>query len=195
MDRDEARFMQASKQMIETGDYGRIRFQAEARDKKPIGAHWLQTGAVNLLSPDDLAVTWPYRLPSVLAAWLAVLATAWTARRMAGPAAGLAAGVILAGSVLVIVEAHLAKADALLLAASAIALGGLVAAYTDTLTRPLALSFWSALGASILIKGPILPAVVILTLVSLAIVDKSLSWFQRLQPLMGIPVMLLIAGL
>ena len=41
IDRDEARFMQSTKKMIESGDYGRIRFQAELRDKKPISAHWL----------------------------------------------------------------------------------------------------------------------------------------------------------
>jgi 4-amino-4-deoxy-L-arabinose transferase-like glycosyltransferase len=195
IDRDEARFMQASKQMIETGDHARIRFQAEPRDKKPIGAHWLQAGAVNLLSPDDLTATWPYRLPSVIGAWLAVLTVAWTARRMAGPAAGLAAGVILATSILVIVEAHLAKADALLLAASTAALGALAAAYTDTMTKTLTLSFWAALGAGILIKGPILPAVVVLTLISLAMADRSLTWVGRLQPFIGVPIMVLIAGL
>ncbi|MEN9707790.1 MAG: hypothetical protein RIQ68_198, partial [Pseudomonadota bacterium] len=35
MDRDEPRFAQATKQMIETGDYVAIRFQDEARNKKP----------------------------------------------------------------------------------------------------------------------------------------------------------------
>lgn len=43
IDRDEARFMQSSKQMIETGDYIHIRFQNEPRDKNPsglIGPKW-----------------------------------------------------------------------------------------------------------------------------------------------------------
>jgi 4-amino-4-deoxy-L-arabinose transferase-like glycosyltransferase len=38
-DRDEARFMQATKQMIETGDYINIHFQDEPRNKKPAGIH------------------------------------------------------------------------------------------------------------------------------------------------------------
>ena len=59
IDRDEARFMQSTKKMIESGDYGRIRFQAELRDKKPIGAHWLQAATVKLLSADKLAQPWP----------------------------------------------------------------------------------------------------------------------------------------
>ncbi|MGA7867431.1 MAG: glycosyl transferase, partial [Stellaceae bacterium] len=41
LDRDEARFAQATRQMLETGDFVRIRFQDEARNKKPIGTYWL----------------------------------------------------------------------------------------------------------------------------------------------------------
>ena len=41
-DRDESRFAQASKQMIETGDYVRIMNGEEPRNRKPIGIYWLQ---------------------------------------------------------------------------------------------------------------------------------------------------------
>ena len=43
LDRDESRFAQASKQMLETGDYIKIRYQDEERNKKPAGIHWLQS--------------------------------------------------------------------------------------------------------------------------------------------------------
>ena len=46
VDRDEARFAQATKQMIETGEYVDIRFQDEVRYKKPVGIYWLQAAAV-----------------------------------------------------------------------------------------------------------------------------------------------------
>src|SRR5437762_12038528 len=36
-DRDEARFVQASRQMLESQDFLRIRFQDEPRNKKPAG--------------------------------------------------------------------------------------------------------------------------------------------------------------
>src|SRR5262245_54217800 len=42
IDRDEARFAQATKQMVESGDYVDIRFQDEVRYKKPVGIYWLQ---------------------------------------------------------------------------------------------------------------------------------------------------------
>src|SRR5262252_9674706 len=75
LDRDEARFMQATRQMLETGDFVRIRFQDEARNKKPAGIHWLQAASVALFSSPESAAIWPYRLPSALAAAAAALLT------------------------------------------------------------------------------------------------------------------------
>ncbi|RUU08732.1 glycosyltransferase family 39 protein, partial [Mesorhizobium sp. M6A.T.Ca.TU.002.02.2.1] len=39
LDRDEPRFVQATKQMAETGDYVDIRFQERSRYQKPIGIY------------------------------------------------------------------------------------------------------------------------------------------------------------
>src|SRR5215469_1842517 len=77
LDRDEARFAQATRQMLETGDFIRIRFQDEARNKKPIGIYWLQAAAVAAFSSPKSNAIWPYRLPSALAASAAVLLTFW----------------------------------------------------------------------------------------------------------------------
>src|SRR5207248_10805322 len=73
LDRDEARFAQATRQMLETGDFLRIRFQDEARNKKPAGIYWLQAAAVGALSSPAATAIWPYRLPSLLGAIAAVL--------------------------------------------------------------------------------------------------------------------------
>src|SRR5437667_10149887 len=45
-DRDEARFAQATKQMLETGDFIDIRLQDEVRYKKPVSIYCLQAAAV-----------------------------------------------------------------------------------------------------------------------------------------------------
>ena len=45
-DRDESRFAQATKQMLESGDFIDIRFQETTRYKKPVGIYWLQAGVV-----------------------------------------------------------------------------------------------------------------------------------------------------
>src|SRR5919108_4848954 len=57
LDRDEARFAQATRQMLETGDFLRIRFQNEARNKKPAGIYWLQAAAVAAFNtPESTAI-------------------------------------------------------------------------------------------------------------------------------------------
>ena len=73
LDRDEARFAQATRQMLETGDFLRIRFQDEARNKKPAGIYWLQAAAVAAFSTAGSTAIWPYRLPSLIGATAAVL--------------------------------------------------------------------------------------------------------------------------
>src|SRR6202049_935319 len=75
LDRDEARFAQATRQMLESGDFVRIRFQDEARNKKPAGIYWLQSASVGLFSTPESTAIWPYRLPSLLSGALAVLLT------------------------------------------------------------------------------------------------------------------------
>src|SRR5437764_9776515 len=73
LDRDEARFTQATRQMLQTGDFLRIRFQDEARNKKPAGIYWLQAAAVASFSTPESVAIWPYRLPSVVGALIAAL--------------------------------------------------------------------------------------------------------------------------
>ncbi len=83
VDRDEARFAQATKQMIETGDYVDIRFQAETRYKKPVGIYWLQAAVVELAEaaglPQARLRIWLYRIPSLIGAIGVVLGTYWVA--------------------------------------------------------------------------------------------------------------------
>ena len=83
IDRDEPRFVQASKQMAETGDLVDIRFQDESRYKKPVGIYWLQAGVVKTARavgvPNALTKIWLYRIPSLLGAIGAVLLTYWAA--------------------------------------------------------------------------------------------------------------------
>ena len=68
VDRDEAGFAQASRQMLETHDYVNIRFQDQPRHKKPVGIYWLQAASVALTGRLNTTAVWPYRLPSLLGA-------------------------------------------------------------------------------------------------------------------------------
>src|SRR6202790_114962 len=127
IDRDEARFAQASKQMIENRDYVDIRFQNEVRYKKPVGIYWLQAGVVQtaraLGMTRALTTIWLYRVPSLIGAIGAVLLTYWTALAFVSRRAALLAGLMMASSILLGVEARLATTDAMLLATVVAAMG------------------------------------------------------------------------
>ena len=132
MDRDEPRFAQASKQMIETGDIVSIRFQNEARNKKPVGIYWLQAGVVATAERLGLSgardAIWLYRLPSLVGAIAAVLLTFWAARAVTDRRYAFLAALLFASTLLIGVEARLAKTDAILTATVVAALGALARA-------------------------------------------------------------------
>lgn len=189
LDRDEPRFTQASKQMLERNDFVDIRYQDEARHKKPVGIYWLQVAAVKLTGHDATAPLWVYRLPSLIAAVLAVQMAYWFARAFTGPPAALIAGLFVAGAVIVGVEARLAKTDAALFAAILLAQGALARLWLageGRRTNGLAFLFWTGLGLGVLIKGPVAPMVVGLTVLALMAVERKAAWFARSRPLPGV---------
>lgn len=196
IDRDEARFMQATKQMLETGDLVNISFQDEPRNKKPIGIYWLQALAVKTSGAQNFASSWPYRLPSVIGAWLAVLALFRYGKELFNPEIGLTAATMLATSFIVVVEAHIAKTDAVLLAAVTVAMLILAKFYVaqSDKTPPLstALLFWVVLGAGFLVKGPLILMVIGAAIVALCTADRSAQWLKALHPESGIPVALAV---
>lgn len=197
-DRDESRYVQASRQMLETGDYVDIRFQDEARHKKPVGIYWAQVVSVTLLGGDAAdAPVWMYRIPSLLGAIASVLLTAWIGARLFGATAGLAGALMLATTIILGVEARMAKTDAAQLATILGAMGALAHLYLDR-EKPFAaplwqvLLFWGSLGLGILIKGPIILMVTGTACLALWAMDRDLRWLKRLRPALGVPVLLAI---
>ncbi len=196
-DRDEARFAQATKQMLETGEYVDIRFQDEVRYKKPVGIYWLQAGVVKAANalgmPNAQHTIWVYRIPSLIGAIGAVLLTYWAALSFVSRRAALLAGLMMATSILLGVEARLAKTDAMLLLTTVAAMGAMARIYLGE-RRPAAgptgwalpAIFWTALAAGILIKGPLIVMFVVLTILALAVTDRSVRWLAGLRPVAGV---------
>jgi 4-amino-4-deoxy-L-arabinose transferase-like glycosyltransferase len=197
-DRDEARFAQATKQMLETGEYVDIRFQNEVRYKKPVGIYWLQAGVVKAAEAIGVREAqtriWLYRIPSLIGATGAVLLTYWAALAFVSRRAALLAGLMMASSILLGVEARLAKTDAMLLLTCVAAMGAMARAYLGE-RRPatsglgawtLPAIFWTALGAGILLKGPLILLFVVLAIIPLAIIDRSVRWLGVLKPIPGL---------
>ncbi len=196
-DRDESRFAQATKQMLETGDFVRIMNGDVPRNRKPIGIHWLQAPFAAVARATGVAAenpVWPYRMPSLLGGIAAVLATYSLGLTLfASRRAGVVAGAMLASCVVLTVEAHIAKTDAALLGATTVAMAVLArGAMGLPLGRGACALFWVALGVGFLIKGPISPMVAGLAVLCFSVARRDWTWLGRLRPRWGVPLMLLV---
>ncbi len=186
LDRDEARFAQATRQMLETGDYVRIRVQNDERNKKPIGIHWLQSAAVEAASPltQRLNEIWPYRLPSAIGAALAAMAALWAGRALLPRRVAFLGAALFASCMLLGAEGMIAKTDAALAGFTTVTMAALARLYAPTSPsappKALALIFWIALGCGVLIKGPVTPLVAALTLGALIIWERRWDWMKPL---------------
>jgi len=185
IDRDESRFAEASAQMLETKDFVSIHFQDQPRFKKPVGIYWLQALSVGAVSHVENRAIWAYRLPSLAGAMLAAAACAWGAAAFLGPGLGLLAGALLGSSFMVSTEAGIAATDGALCGAVTLAMAALGRLYlagrggppTGRMTTVL---LWTGVALSVLLKGPIGPMVMALTLLALALWERRVRWMGKL---------------
>jgi 4-amino-4-deoxy-L-arabinose transferase-like glycosyltransferase len=203
MDRDESRFAQSSRQMLDSGNWVDIRFGHVPRYKKPAGIYWLQAAAT-AVAGHAYGLTgshrhiWTYRLPSLLGGIAAVWLTVWIATPLFGAEAAFLAGLLLAASIILTAEATLATTDAVLLACTTAMQGVLLRLYQGEANRRLLLWGWAALGMGILIKGPVAPALAATTIAGLAAWHwrqsrwQGLAWLKASEPLLGGGLALLI---
>ncbi|HIJ63986.1 MAG TPA: glycosyltransferase family 39 protein, partial [Rhodospirillaceae bacterium] len=111
---------------------------------------------------------------------------------------------LLAATLILVSEAHQAKTDAVLLACVVAAQGVLGRLYLAGRAGPGSLIgrpgqgeillFWLAQGLGILIKGPIVPLISLLTLGSLWIADRRLGWLAAIRPVTGLLVVAAMVG-
>lgn len=163
IDRDEARFAQASKQMLLSGDLITPYFMDEIRAKKPIAIYWLQSASAAIFGHFDIA---SYRLPSLLAMLAGLFLTYRLGAQMWPDFRFLPiiSVLLLAASPVVIAEAHLAKTDALLLAVilcQQFYLWRLYQHYQLSDRPPVAsrlfIGFWLFMAIGILVRGRLRP--------------------------------------
>ena len=193
VDRDEASFAQASRQMYATGDYVDIRLHDAPRHKKPVGIYWLQAAAVAVTGGNGADVIATYRAVSLAAAVLSVLLTWGIGTRLAGPLPGFFAALMVAACFILGAEARLAKTDAVLLATVLAAQAVLARLWMEPgrpLPRRAALGFWAALAVSTLVKGPVGPMVVALTAGALTLAERRAGWLLALRPGAGLALFL-----
>jgi 4-amino-4-deoxy-L-arabinose transferase-like glycosyltransferase len=197
-DRDSAHFSQATKQMLETGNYFQIRYQDVTRYQKPPGINWLQALSVKAFSSPESDNVWPYRLPSVIGGWLSVLLTFFFAQKMCGRTVAFIAATLLASTVLLNIESHLATIDASLLVSVVLMQGALWIVYEkiqrhEPLHWKWPLIFFLSMAYGILLKG-ITPLVGFLTLITLSLIDKTTLYFKKIRIFWGILLLLILTA-
>ncbi|HRP11717.1 MAG TPA: glycosyltransferase family 39 protein, partial [Terricaulis sp.] len=192
-DLDESRYAQASRQMLETGDYARIRLGDGDRTVKPIGVYWLQAASADAFAGERRNTIWAYRLPSALGLALAAMAALWGGAALIGQRPALLGAGLFAAGMLAGLEGMLAKTDALLAGFTTLAMAALAHLRMGRARPKLyALVFWAALACAVLIKGPVAPLVIGLTLGALALWERRARW---MAPLLWWPGPLLAAAI
>lgn len=190
IERDETHFAQASRQMLQSHAYFQIRFQDNTRFQKPPGINWLQAASVKLFSNPDSNQIWPYRLPSLLGALLSVLLTWFFARRFMKDSTAFMAAAILASSILLLLEAHMAVIDAMLLASVVLMQGALWVIYEAHCEGQKTKSvwvwlFWLSFTFGFVLKG-VTPLFGLLTLFTLCYIEKDTQLLRKVKLFQGL---------
>lgn len=199
LDRDESRFAEASRQMVDTGNYIDIRFARSARYKKPVGIYWLQAASAKLLGPSRESAIWTYRLPSLLGGFLSLLILYGLARSIAPPRTAILASLLLGSTLLLAAESSLATTDAALLACVTGVEAVLMRVYLFARgSKPpsalLVLGGWVALAMGVLLKGPIVVAVAGVSVLAISLVDRDWRWLKATRPAAGLALVVLIVA-
>lgn len=199
LDRDESRFAEASRQMADTGNYIDIRFAQTARYKKPVGIYWLQAVSAKMLGSHREGAIWIYRLPSLIGGFLSLLILYGLARSIAPPPTAVLASVLLGSTLLLAAESAMATTDAALLACITGAQAALMRVYlfargSRPPSRALVFAGWAALGMGVLLKGPIILAVVGVSILAISLYDRDWRWLRATRPAGGLALVVLVVA-
>jgi len=179
--------------------------QDKPRLNKPPLIYWLQSASAAIFTggkPLDDAI-WMYRIPGVLCS-IGAVAVVWRlALSMYAGVAGVgAAGGVgsrarlialvgagsLAISPVVIIDAHQARADQLLLLTVVFTQWMLWKITQGDRRFGVAVLFWLFIALGVISKGPITPLVAALTALSWSVLRREWRWMWSMRPLLGVVV-------
>ena len=189
-DVDEGAFGEATREMIERGDYVSTWLNGQPRFDKPILAYWLQAASATAFGLNEFSL----RLPSALAACAWILAIFGFTRRVLDRDTGYAAAFIAASTAGVGVIGRGAIADALLNLFLALSMFDIYRYAADA--RPLwrrRAFFWIGLG--LLTKGPVallVPGAA--SLLAFGLQKRFKDWWGAARDPIGWAILLAVAA-
>jgi len=170
-DRDEPRYAQTSRQMLQSGDWVVPRLLDQPREKKPVLIYWCQAAAMRVFGENEFAARFP-SVVGVMATQILLAAMLW---RCAGPRRALWTVFIFATSALTIAAAKMCITDGVLIFFVTAAQLILFLILRDLATWRSYAVLGIVIGVGILTKGPVVPAVMAVT----TIVYLALRFFDR----------------
>src|SRR5437899_7732945 len=205
VDRDEPRFAEASREMVERGDYVVPYFNNQLRLDKPPLAYWAQVASFQIFGQNDFAARFP---SAVAAAVVAMSILAWGSR-IGGNHVGWWAAIIFTLSLQTFVHAKAAVADMwLVLFVTLVHWAGYELLFenserqtpnaqrstSNSEYRPWWFLFYLALAGGFLAKGPI-AWTPLLTLAAMKLFVGDVELAKRFKFARGILLMLAIVAL
>ena len=194
IDRDEARFAQASRQMLQNNDYVNIQFQDEIRAKKPVGIYWIQAFSANFFGEISIS---SYRFPSIISSIISILFVGLLALLIFPIYQSLIVTLFFASSITFVGEAHLAKTDATLLALICLQqyyLLNLILKKGSLFQKKYLYPsiIWLVFAFGILVKGPLSIVILSSTVIAFCLFKKDFSLVKSLNPFLGIIICLIV---
>lgn len=174
-DRDEPRYAQSSRQMLESGDWVVPRFLDELRLKKPIFIYWCQATAMKWFGPNAFSA----RLPSVVATVLALCLIALAVGRLDGARTAMWTAFVYGTCALTFAAAKMAITDAVL---TLFILGSqvcLARVYLGKGGWGTMVAMGLCVGLAGLTKGPVVLGVLATTILALIVLRLLERWFPR----------------
>jgi 4-amino-4-deoxy-L-arabinose transferase-like glycosyltransferase len=178
-DRDEPRYAQTSRQMLQSGDWVVPHFLDEVRTAKPVLIYWCQAAAMSAMGENSFAA----RFPSALTMILTLIVVAVVVYRAIGPQRALWTTFILGSSGLGIFCAKFCTTDAVLLLWMTMAQICLYARWRGSRSWSVLILMSIAIGLGGLTKGPIILGVMISTALALFALRRSDSERRGVRPI------------
>ena len=180
-DRDEGYYAECGREMLMRRDPFVPHFNGKPWLEKPPMPFWFMALSMGVLGETEFAA----RLPSALAALVAIGLTFHLARRMYSAAAGAIAALVLGSSLLFAVIMRMALADHMLVCCVLAAMIGVWDLLLGERRSGLTL-FYAACGLGVLAKGPLGFGLPIIALAGVLLWTRRLALLRRMQPLPGL---------
>ena len=188
-DRDEPRYATCTREMAGRSDWIFPTFNGQPRFHKPVLIYWLMRGGMALGGDNPFGA----RLVSAFAGAATCLVAWGLGRSIAGPKAGLLAGLALATVPIMVAESKLATTDATL-ALLVVSAQACLWRLSRRDSAGLALGFWALMGLATLLKGPVGPALVAASGLASWWWGGPTACWGRLRWRAGLVVFLAVAG-